>query len=131
MPKNPEKWRYELALCVDDPDVKGIERPQDLPKIKTFEQGEPVEGPWRCNACYYKRFKTNVFGMNEGGDICQHCLKNKLECGWTLWVKYDDLPDEQKKYVRIRYGAKILEVLDIKWPNCRVEILDREESPSI
>jgi len=30
-----------------------------------------------------------------------------------------------------RHGPKILKILHVKWPECEVEILDREESPSI
>ena len=32
------------------------------------------------------------FGMNAGGDTCEHCNTKREDAGWSLWLKYEDLP---------------------------------------
>jgi len=53
-----------VAITVhEDKNCNYPERPNDIPKPKTFEIGSnPGEGPWRCLACYSKRFETMCFG---------------------------------------------------------------------
>ena len=83
-----------MCLIVkDDPEEKGEVRPPTMPGPRIFEQGEPVEGPWRCASCYATRFKTMCFGQNDADATnCQHCGLVKSEAGWSLWMHYDDLP---------------------------------------
>lgn len=45
---------FEVALAVDDDSVQGLPKSQDM--IKVYDQGENIEGPWRCLNCFNKRF---------------------------------------------------------------------------
>lgn len=135
---------YEVVLAVDDPDVKGIEDPnRNLP---VFPQGDITAGPWRCASCYAKRYETMCFGMNDDdAQHCQHCNKSRVDCGWSLWMAYDELPD----YIRgrldnrsalyivatsltilmpCRYGPKICALLRTQWPLATVDFEGPEPS---
>ena len=83
-PEDFESWRYELVLAIDDPDVSdgtgvaaaaaaagegGKATAAPTPATPRFAQGSPppASDPWRCAACYHKRFTTMCFGMNKPG----------------------------------------------------------------
>lgn len=124
------KWRYEVILAVDDPEVRGKVRPANKQdKYPIYDLGKPPKGAWRCAACYRSRFRTMCFGQNDPGDHCVHCGKHKTEVGWTLAIHYSDLPEVIKRRVQINFGHKILNVLGTKWPDCDVEWEDEDEVP--
>lgn len=129
-----ETWKYEVQLAVDDPDVSGEERPPDAPKPKVFEQGPPPSPgtSWRCATCYSKRFETMCFGVNEAGsEECRHCSKRREECGWTIWLAFEELPDAQKRQCARVHAPKILSLIQTKWPGAQVEYGDRMNHPAV
>ncbi|KRX00636.1 UBA-like protein [Pseudocohnilembus persalinus] len=131
-PNNYTKWNYECAIIVHDEENADFPpRPQDMPKPKLYEQGENKEGPWRCLACYSKRFKTMCFGQNEGGDVCQNCGIKKEHCGWSIYLPFEKLPSSAKRSLRRQHGPKIIGILETKWPSSDVEFLDKPEQPTI
>lgn len=54
-----QKWRYEIALAVDDPTDVSEPWPADKPLPKVFHL-DPTEvtspAPWRCRTCYQVKF---------------------------------------------------------------------------
>lgn len=75
MPSQFEKWRYEIVLGLDDPNITGNERPDSVEKPNTYEHDEfDIDTEWRCSRCYYSRYKTMCFGINKAGSkVCEHC----------------------------------------------------------
>lgn len=116
-------WNYEIVLVFDDPSVQGEDRPPTMASPPIFQQGSPVAGQdWRCTRCYSTRFKTMCFGMNSCESVeCQHCGLSRTECGWSIWVHYDELPGSWKSYASRLYGPKINSALRSKWPGCQIE----------
>eukprot|EP01125_Pyxidicula_operculata_P020870 TRINITY_DN7842_c0_g1_i1.p1 TRINITY_DN7842_c0_g1~~TRINITY_DN7842_c0_g1_i1.p1 ORF type:complete len:505 (+),score=106.33 TRINITY_DN7842_c0_g1_i1:38-1552(+) len=120
-PKEWKTWRYEVVLYIDDPSVKGAERPKDIPAEPKFTLPPASDGePWRCASCYATRFKTMCFGLNKGGDKCQHCNKSKQDAGWSFWLHYNELPPKWQRSVTRRHAPKIISLLRTKWPTCEV-----------
>lgn len=81
------RWRFEVILAVDDPDVRGKVRPvEEEANFPIFQLGDPPrDQEWRCASCYRTRFKTMCFGLNKAGALsCEHCGKSMEEAGWTL-----------------------------------------------
>mmetsp|Transcript_20836 Transcript_20836/g.38775 ORF Transcript_20836/g.38775 Transcript_20836/m.38775 type:complete len:516 (-) Transcript_20836:257-1804(-) len=121
-PKDYTKWKYEIVLAIDDPDVSGPERSDDAPPPVTFSLGEPPKEEWRCASCYRSRFQTMCFGQNPSGtDQCQYCGKSQKEAGWTLWLPYSELPTKWKSILTVRYAPAILNILQTKWPECEIK----------
>lgn len=61
------RWRFEVILAVDDPDVKGKPRPPEMEKDYPILELVPgaLDEEWRCASCYRTRYKTMCFGLNE------------------------------------------------------------------
>lgn len=58
-PGDWKKWRYEVALAVDDPTDVTEERPAHLPMpaIFSLNDADMSDGqPWRCRSCYQVRY---------------------------------------------------------------------------
>ena len=116
-PEDFESWRYELVLAIDDPDVSdgtgvaaaaaaagegGKATAAPTPATPRFAQGSPppASDPWRCAACYHKRFTTMCFGMNKPGTanckpavwelllLVRVLLTSTLLYGCTAWLLY-------------------------------------------
>lgn len=54
-PKNWIKWKYEIALVIDDPTNVSPDRPSDLPKGRIYDINDyPIIAGdvWRCRRCY-------------------------------------------------------------------------------
>jgi len=128
-PEEFQKWRFECVLAIDDPGVEGVKRPENVAPEPKFDQGEMVPGPWRCGNCYRSRYTTFCFGMNEGGDICQHCNKSRKEAGWSFWMTYDKLPRKFQRTVARRNAPKIMNILHTKWPDCEVGLEPGTKAP--
>lgn len=126
-------WRYEVVLAVDDPSVKGVERPPDQPPEPKFNLGEFSTGSsWRCASCYAKRYETMCFGQNDANTThCQHCGKSPKEAGWSLWLNYNDLTPKARRLVNRRYAPKIVTLLRTKWPGCEVTWEPEDNPPSV
>ena len=127
-----KKWDYEVVLCVSDPDGKLYGKGESYPEGKgppTFSQGDAKEGErWRCARCYVKRNETMAFRLNDAdASTCQHCGKERSECGWSLWMPYDELPGGWKGSIDRRYQPKIISIIRTKWPGSTVDFLDFEE----
>lgn len=135
-PKEPETWRFEVALAIVKEDVSDSGAPRNLethPVLK-FELKPVSEGEaWRCRSCYETRFQTMCFGINEPGAVsCQHCAKPQAECGWTLWLHHSELPRNVQERVRLRYAPKLLAVLHTRWPMAEALAEDGDQSlPSV
>jgi len=121
-----DTWRYEVMLAVDDPSVKGAERPKDLPPEPTFEQGPEPQGAWRCRTCYAQRFKTMHFKENPAGTTkcIGPCGKDRKEAGWSIWLPFKDLPQTQKSIIHRREAPKIKNILWTKWPGAEITYND-------
>ena len=132
-PKQFRNWKYEVVLTVDDPNVQGEERPADMPLPKTFEQGNFVPGnAWRCRACYAERFKTMCFGMNKAdSQVCEYCLKDPVETGFSIWLPFDDLPRGRQEQMERQHGPKVVTVLRTKWKSASVSFDDPENPPVV
>ena len=134
-PKEWKRWRYEVALAIDDPDNQSEERPKDLPPLPTFDcKAEPVDPTigWRCRLCFETRFSTMCFGQNDPGtNNCQHCSRSRDTVGWTMWMPYDQLPSTWKAYVDRQYGPMFTTVLRTKWPNCNVQYSEGTDYPVV
>jgi len=123
-PENWQAWRYEIVLAVEDDNISGPARSLEENPPHVFEQGQPDEADWRCSSCYRTRFSTMCFGSNPAGtSICQHCQKNREECGWTIWLSYSSLPKRWQKAMDRRYAPKLISILHTKWPEAKVSLL--------
>ena len=147
-PKQWTTWRYEVALVIDDPSNTSPELPADHPRPPTFQlqdavpeaalrQDDASVASWRCRACYETRYKTMCFGMNEAPAslspeecVCRHCEKTKRECGWTLWMRYDELGG-WRGHCDKEYGPQINHLINSKWPGCDIEFETPDDPPSI
>mmetsp|Transcript_19232 Transcript_19232/g.44986 ORF Transcript_19232/g.44986 Transcript_19232/m.44986 type:complete len:99 (+) Transcript_19232:1-297(+) len=97
----------------------------------TFPQGDIAPGPWRCRKCYATRFETMCFGMNDDGAThCRHCDCARAECGWSIWLNYDQLPRSWQRSVTAQHAPKVLSLLGTKWPGCSVTY-DARGPPSV
>jgi len=131
-PKQWTKWRYEVVLAFDDPDVQGVSRPPEIPPEPKFSLGEKTPGPWRCTLCYSKRYKTMFFGQNpDGAEKCTNCGKSRDECGWSLWMHYNELPPNIQRSVTRQHAPKIISLLRTKWPQCEVTWTPQDNPPSV
>ena len=130
-PKQWKKWKYEIALAIDDPENKSEERPKGLPPLPTFDlkiDDVDVSEGWRCRLCFETRFATMCFGQNEPGTShCQHCSRSRVDTGWTLWLPYEQIPSTWQGVVDRQYGPMFTTVLRTKWPHCQVEYVDSKE----
>jgi len=120
-PGQYRSWRYEVLLAWDDPGLQGEARPPDLAPEPTFEQADPRfqrPGAWRCGLCYAKRFQTMDFGLvpADSPDACPKCRKPRRECGWSIWMAFEDLPAKFQASVMQRHAKKLEAVLWTKWP---------------
>jgi len=133
-PDKFKTWRWEVVLAVEDPSVKGAERPKNYPSEPIFEQGPPPTGPWRCRLCYANRFKTMHFKLNSAGTTkCEGpCGKDMKDCGWSIWMNFDSLPKSQQGVINRREAPKIKNILWTKWPGADItweKDPDFQESP--
>jgi len=119
-PEEWTRWRFEVVLAKEDPDETAP--PPETPP-KTFPQGDPTPGPWRCRACYATRYETYCFGMNEGGEVCQYCAKTRQECGWSIWLRYDELTPGWQRTATARHAPRVMSLLQTKWPNATFELV--------
>lgn len=127
-----DEWRYEVILAVDDPMVRGAERPPEMrPNYPIFTLDHLPEGPWRCASCYRDRYRTMCFGLNEGPGNCQHCHKSPAESGFTLWFAYQDLPPPMQAFVNRHYGHKINALLHTLFPGASFKYADSDNVPSV
>lgn len=56
-------WRYEVVLAVNDPTVKGDERPKDMPLPPIFPQGTSRHVDVRCiHECEAFAWRSYAFG---------------------------------------------------------------------
>jgi len=126
------KWRFEVILAVDDPEVKGKIRPVEQAKDFPVLELEPIpdDEEWRCASCYRTRYKTMCFGLNKPGNVCAHCGKTKQEAGWTFYKRYKELPSPIRKRIQRDFGAKILNIVRTKWPDADIEYEDDDNVPS-
>eukprot|EP00933_Yihiella_yeosuensis_P036931 TRINITY_DN30782_c0_g1_i2.p1 TRINITY_DN30782_c0_g1~~TRINITY_DN30782_c0_g1_i2.p1 ORF type:complete len:556 (-),score=132.77 TRINITY_DN30782_c0_g1_i2:31-1524(-) len=120
-PGQYRKWRYEVMLAWDRPDLQGEPRPADVAPEPKFEQEDPRyqrSGPWRCRLCYDRRFTTMDFSLvpDDSPDFCAKCNKSRKECGWSLWVPFDDLPPKRQATVMDQHAKKIEPIFWTKWP---------------
>lgn len=134
-PKEWNRWKYEVALTIDDPDNHSEERPKHLPPLPTFDlklaEIDPTEG-WRCRLCFETRFATMCFGQNDAGSThCQHCSRSREEVGWTMWLSYADIPPSWQASVDRQYGPMFSTVLRTKWPDCKVEYEADKDLPVV
>ncbi|GBG24018.1 Hypothetical Protein FCC1311_002362 [Hondaea fermentalgiana] len=125
-PEEWQEWRFEAVLAVDDPSVKGPDRPASMPAPVIFtlsSENEPATGePWRCASCYRTRFETMCFGQNEAGTtVCQSCGQTRADAGYSLWLHFDELPLEWQRKMNRRHAPKLVSLLQTKWPDCTVE----------
>ena len=73
-----------------------------------------------------------IFGMNEAGrESCVHCRRRREDCGWTLWMSYEDLPRAQKGVCSRMYSPKIVNLIRTKWPGAEVEFGDVTNPPAV
>jgi hypothetical protein len=121
-PNDWKTWRYEVVLHVDDPDGKLYGKGDEYPDgkgPKIFSQNDGIEmedGRWRCATCYVKRNETMAFRLNDSGTtVCQHCNKEKDQCGWTMWMDYDQLTGGWQSSMNRQYQPKIKTLLSTKW----------------
>eukprot|EP00391_Amoebophrya_sp_Ameob2_P012829 CAMPEP_0178996772 /NCGR_PEP_ID=MMETSP0795-20121207/8557_1 /TAXON_ID=88552 /ORGANISM="Amoebophrya sp., Strain Ameob2" /LENGTH=623 /DNA_ID=CAMNT_0020689205 /DNA_START=74 /DNA_END=1946 /DNA_ORIENTATION=- len=64
-------------------------------------------------------------GANEQEEArCRHCGDLISVCGWTLWLGFAELPGRWRRRVRLRYGPKIMRVLETKWPDADLQAVD-------
>lgn len=131
-PGQYRKWRYEVMLAFDRPDLQGEQRPVDaLPEPK-FQQEDPRyqrPGAWRCCLCYDRRFKTMDFSLvpADSPDWCQKCSRSRKECGWSLWIPFAELPPKRQAWCMSQYAKKIEPLLWTKWPEAEIlEVSGRE-----
>jgi len=123
----PAAWRehrYELSLvtkAVAEGDVASAPRPPDAPPPTLLPQGPPPAAgeAWRCASCYNSRFKTMCFGENPApaAAACKFCGQAQQEAGWTVWMRYADLPAPVARRVDRMAGPKVLAVLRTRWPD--------------
>ena len=137
-PKSWKTWRYEVVLHVEDADGKLYGKGEDYSEEQgpvSFSQEDGIEhedGRWRCSRCYVKRNETMAFKMNDSGsETCMHCGGGKGECGWTMWMRYEQLPTGWQGSMNRRYQPKITTLLGTKWPSAEVNFDDEENPPSI
>merc|ERR1712232_629724 len=134
-PKQWPTWCYEVVLAVPDESGALYGRGEPYKKgcmPKTFDQGPPPAGPWRCATCYVKRHETMAFKLNEAGaSLCQHCGRNREDVGWSLWMDYASLPKGWQRSMDRRYQPDIATLLATKWPDAKVEYDDAEDPPSV
>eukprot|EP00944_MAST-04C_sp_MAST-4C-sp1_P002621 g2621.t1 len=136
-PKQWKTWKFEVVLALQDDKNhtlygKGKEYTNDtLPKI--FQQGEmKSDTKWRCSRCYVKRHETFAFRLNdEGTELCQHCQRKREECGWSIWLSYDELPRSWQRSCDRQYQEKIVTLLETKFPGLDVSFPDGEDAPKV
>eukprot|EP00801_Mesodinium_rubrum_P002550 Mrub_02550.p1 GENE.Mrub_02550~~Mrub_02550.p1 ORF type:complete len:532 (+),score=96.92 Mrub_02550:3-1598(+) len=127
MPKQFQNWRYEVILGLEDPNLTGEPRPPNSNEPHKYQYDDfSFEQEWRCSRCYFTRYKTMCFGINKAGsEVCEHCGRGWKECGRSIWLRYDEILDEEwREVVARRYQPKIVAVLKTKWPQCVVTFED-------
>mmetsp|Transcript_48046 Transcript_48046/g.88498 ORF Transcript_48046/g.88498 Transcript_48046/m.88498 type:complete len:516 (+) Transcript_48046:48-1595(+) len=134
-PDEYRRWKFEVVLAIDDPDVQGEERPVDAKPPTIIAQDDPRYqrgGAWRCRSCYAKRFQTMDFQLipAESPDWCPKCNKSRKESGWSLWLPFSDLPDKAQAQIMERHAKKIETILWTRWPACEVVSLSDSGLPS-
>mmetsp|Transcript_7216 Transcript_7216/g.8692 ORF Transcript_7216/g.8692 Transcript_7216/m.8692 type:complete len:393 (+) Transcript_7216:242-1420(+) len=131
MPNDWTTWTYEVILAVDDPTVKGAERPSDLP-ADIYSQGREPVGRWRCASCYRRRFETGLFFFNDADDEnCTQCKKSKADAGWSIWLPYADLPKSWQEKLTTRHAPKLVSILRTKWPDCVITSPSLKDIPLV
>ena len=136
-PKRWKTWKYEVVLALQDDENhtlygKGKEYTNEtMPKI--FQQGEvTADNKWRCSRCYVKRHETFAFRLNdEGMKLCQHCQRKREECGWSIWLSYNELPRNWQRSCDRQYQEKIVTLLETKFPGLDVYFPDGEDAPKV
>ncbi|CAJ1348317.1 unnamed protein product [Effrenium voratum] len=124
-PGQYRKWRYEVMLAIDRPDVSGEARPAQEPSEPKFNQEDPRyqrDGPWRCCRCYDRRFQTMDFSLvpADSPDRCSKCEKPRKECGWSLWIPFAELPPKRQVALMSQHAKKIEPILWTKWPEAEI-----------
>jgi len=133
-PGEYRRWRYEVMLAWDRPDLQGEPRPADAPPAPKFDQEDPRYqrvGAWRCRCCYDRRFQTMDFSLvpADSPDACSKCQKPRKECGWSLWVPFSELPPARQATVMDQHAKKIEPILWTKWPAAEVTSADGSALP--
>jgi len=124
-PEQYRKWRYEVMLAFDRPDLQGEPRPADAAPEPKFDREDPRyqrPGAWRCCLCYDRRYKTMDFNLvpADSPDWCPKCEKPRKECGWSLWIPFDELPPKRQAALMSQYAKKIEPLLGTKWPEAEI-----------
>lgn len=82
------------------------------------------------------------FGMNDakadGGNDpkCDNCARPRSVVGFTIWLRYDELPDKWKQSADRQFAPKVVSVLRTKWPGARIEVAEdgsygKDDWPSV
>ena len=64
-------------------------------------------------------------------EICQHCNKKKEDCGWSIWLSYNELPHNWQRSCDRQYQEKIITLLNTKWPGVEVNFSNIENPPKV
>lgn len=128
-PDQYRKWRYEVLLAWDNPDVQGEVRPPGVPAEPKLDQEDARfqrPGAWRCRLCYERRFQTMDFSLvpEDSPDSCPKCQKPRKDCGWSLWVPFAELPEKFQGQVMDRHAKKIEPILWTRWPAAEITSSD-------
>lgn len=142
-------WRYEVQVAGKETVEEGTKyepRPESVPLPPAFDLKNYTpagnDGGWRCAACYSTRFQTMCFGMNDakadGGNDpkCDNCARPRSVVGFTIWLRYDELPDKWKQSADRQFAPKVVSVLRTKWPGARIEVAEdgsygKDDWPSV
>jgi len=58
---------------------------------------------------------------------CDHCGKLKSEAGYSIWLPFNEIPEQWQRVIEHRYGPKIIPLLRTKWPDAVIDFLDKDE----
>lgn len=135
LPGQYRRWRFEVMLAWDRPDLEGEVRGPEVPPEPKFSQEDPryqKDGPWRCRRCYDQRFKMECFPglVADSPNHCPRCDKPRKECGWSLWMPFADLPPAWQAAQRERWAKKIEPILWTKWPDAEIVDAAGNELPA-
>jgi hypothetical protein len=89
---------------------------------ETINVQKPKVGErWRCVKCYSTRFATMCFGEQEVSETqcCKFCGSGLVDAGWTVEMKFDDLPEGLKRRIDGN-ESKLLSTLRTRWGGCEI-----------
>ena len=119
-------WTFEVVPAVEDPTVEGPLDDDPNEPVYEFPQPADVSTPWRCASCYYTRFKTMNFGLNESGAVCASCQKPRSAAMWSLWQSFAELSPQMQKRARRMYAPRLELVLSTLWPQAIIGVVEDE-----